>query len=604
MNENQTRINSFFHFLRDILKENPEINFTKQNIYDWITKLDVSPEEYDEDLINYGWFDEWKKQFSNYNRTGNTSINYFCRFSNKEESFSNISNPFKIYIPIDVKHVKESFEKIINFLNDNNIAYNAKIAREIRIDNIVVRLTSENDVKLLIEFINNDEYIKEGLRKPSPFCFNYNGIALTLDGNMSYHNVLVDYIYNFINEKKKKNDLDSIDYQSFYNYVKELYTNEYENFSSFSNIKLSEYNQKSSCEKNLLINKQITNLFLLLNNGSFNESVFFNLFKEYNDPNTINNEYSDLYVLRILSAIIKLHGDKYGVEKAYKAIRKYIETDKVEYITNKAILRNEILNNDFLSKLQIFLEKYNTTIDELCLLLSNNEIQIPEFIKKNDEEIDKIKNDVDKKLKNIIDELCILEIENLKNNNINMNNSKIIQEALVITLRRLKVLFATFNIQSITRTKNLRQRCVSLRSNLLTVLYNTGKNIDTYMINLVCDSLLLKESILDEAIFSTYKKYQELYDNGNSEYDGLILAECALDLLLTENNYNGFTRDNNTRELLSNITKKETLKIMSKKLEIPNINTIIHQDKKKTDLIEEYINLIISDYSLVNNRTK
>ena len=123
MNDNQKRINSFLHFLRDIIKENPNFEISRNNIYDWVTKLDVSPEEYDEDLISYGWFDEWKKMYPEQNRTSNNAGVYFCRFANKEKDFIDVSNPIKMYIPIDIKHVKLSFEKIMNFLNENNMQY-------------------------------------------------------------------------------------------------------------------------------------------------------------------------------------------------------------------------------------------------------------------------------------------------------------------------------------------------------------------------------------------------------------------------------------------------------------------------------------------------
>ncbi len=402
MNENLTRVNSFFHFLRDILKENPDISFSQDTFYEWITKLDVSGDEYDKNIAEEGWFNEWQKTFLKNNRTNKNIINYFCRFGNREKDVIAINNPLKIYIPIDYKHLKISFEKIINFLNDNNIAYQSKVAKEIRIDNIVVRVSNINDAKAIVEYVNNDEYIKEGLRKPSPFCFNYKGIAFTLDANMSYHSVLVKYIYDYINEKKDNNNLDSIDCTDFYNYVSEIYTNEYEKFTDFSKIKLASFNKNVSYERNILTDKQITKLIISANKDNFGEKDFFEMFSEYNNIQSVTEQKDELCVLRCITAIIKIHGKKYGVDNALNGIKGYISSGNPTYITSDCSLREEVVSNNFIQKLNDFLTKYNTTIEELFLLLANDEIKVLEFVEKSDKEIDIIKNNIDGKLKEII----------------------------------------------------------------------------------------------------------------------------------------------------------------------------------------------------------
>ena len=603
MNNNQKRINSFLHFLRDIMKNNPSFEISKNNIYDWVTKLDVSNKEYDEDLKKYGWFDEWQSLFPKQNRTINSPNTFFCKFANEELKFINVDNPIKLYIPIDFKHIKKSFEKIITFLNSKNIPYYAKISKEIRIDNIVLRITSEEDTKAIVDFINNDEYIKEGLRDPSPFCYNYKGIALALDAHMSYHSSVVNLIYEYIIDKKKNNDLDSIDYSDFETYSENFYKNRYENFSEFTKIILPDYGNKTAEERNYLIEKEITKLITSANKEGFNDEAFFKLFNEFNDTEKISNEKEDLCVLRFMNKIIAVHGGKYGIENALTGLKLYVQTGKITYITSRGMLREELETNNFLKKLRRFLAKYNTTIDELFVLLAKDNVKLLKLEPKNDEQIEKIKDNLDKKLVNIIDDLANIEIENIKNNgnSDNLNNTQIIQNALIASIRKLKFFFATFEPKTITRKKSLRQRCINIRADVLNIIYNSDIKLDDFLSYSLQDSLLLKESILDEAIYSTYKKYQKSYENGKIIYDGISFVKYALDILLTKNDYNGFTSSQNMRNNLYLVENNDLIKIISKRTNKPNIKTLLHSDTKRIDLIEEYINQVIKDFEKEKN---
>ena len=596
MSENLTRINSFFHFLRDIIKENPEVKFNKDIIYDWVTKLEVSGDEYDINIAEEGWFKEWQTTFSKYDRTSKKIINYFCRFGNNENDVMALNNPLKIFIPVNYKHLKISFEKIMNFLNENNISYQAKIAKEIRIDNIVVRVSNINDAKAIVEYVNCDEYIKEGLGKPSPFCFNYRGIAFALDANTSYHNTVVNYIYNYINNKRADNELDSIDCTDFYNYVKELYTNEYEKFTDFSKIQLPNFNNKVSYERSILTDKEITKLIISANDEKFGENEFFEMFKEYNNALKIFEEKNDLCVLRCITAIIKIHGKKYGVDNALNAIKGYMSSGNAMFITSTGSLREEVIANNLLEKLKKFLTKYNTSIDELFLLLANDEIKVLEFVDKTDSEINKLESNVNDKLMNILNDLALLEVDKINNDNSDIKHYEVLEEALLIAMKRFRIFMATSDPKSITRKKNLRQKSVSIRSDLLTILYNKNYNIQTYMTDIVKELPLLKEALLEEAIYKTYTKYQKYYDEGQIEYDGEDFICYSLDMLLTQENYDGFTNNNNTRNHLEIVTKEDALNIVNSRLN-KKIDLEKTSEEERIVSVRNYVHLLVSEYS-------
>ena len=304
-----------------------------------------------------------------------------------------------------------------------------------------------------------------------------------------------------------------------------------------------------------------------------------------------------------MNKIIAVHGGKYGIENALTGLKLYVQTGKITYITSRGMLREELETNNFLKKLRRFLAKYNTTIDELFVLLAKDNVKLLKLEPKNDEQIEKIKDNLDKKLVNIIDDLANIEIENIKNNgnSDNLNNTQIIQNALIASIRKLKFFFATFEPKTITRKKSLRQRCINIRADVLNIIYNSDIKLDDFLSYSLQDSLLLKESILDEAIYSTYKKYQKSYENGKIIYDGISFVKYALDILLTKNDYNGFTSSQNMRNNLYLVENNDLIKIISKRTNKPNIKTLLHSDTKRIDLIEEYINQVIKDFEKEKN---
>ena len=127
-------------------------------------------------------FPNWIEYFKN---TPNINVfvqdnwRYFCQFTNDDYHVITPGNMIKMYIPVDDVHINEAAKRIFNFMSQNKMIHHSKIGSEVRFDDIVIRIDSEENAKKVENFVMNDPYIKEGLMKPNPFAFN-NGIHISL----------------------------------------------------------------------------------------------------------------------------------------------------------------------------------------------------------------------------------------------------------------------------------------------------------------------------------------------------------------------------------------------------------------------------------------
>ena len=105
------------------------------------------------------------------------------------------------------------------------------------------------------------------------------------------------------------------------------------------------------------------------------------------------------------------------------------------------------------------------------------------------------------------------------------------------------------NIQKITRSNNVRTKMLKgdFYNKLHKLLEMSGQDLKTYYEN-------KKESrsirALQYAIYQTYLKYEDRYENGFEQVDGYTRASYALENLIVNNSVLSFTRDNNARENL------------------------------------------------------
>ena len=146
---------------------------------------------------------------------------YFCQFINGNIDSDNC---YKLYVSVDYDHIYKSAIKIFDFIRKNNIEHSSKIARKIRFDDIVIRVNSEEDAKKIIDFVNNDSYIKSGTFRNNVFAFSDGIVNVAYDGYTSYNSFLAATLADYLNDMKynKNASVDEVSIASFANYLDNL----------------------------------------------------------------------------------------------------------------------------------------------------------------------------------------------------------------------------------------------------------------------------------------------------------------------------------------------------------------------------------------------
>ena len=314
MKDNKIRINEFLTYWRDIALENPDLSFQNeemnQAIYNKLIRLGVNTEDRKIDLRNgnspinykndtqYSYLVNPNSAFNNwldyYN--GNEKIKvfhspswaYFCQFISENQEARYAKEHIKIYIPLDSKHIEQGAKSIFDFLTRNNISHLSKIGKDIRFDDIVIRLINKEDADKLLDYIRRNPYIQEGLIKPNPFAFQKNGVALACDGRESYNETIVKIIGLYISEKKDTNTLDKVSYEDFYRFVAIKYKTNFITKENNDLIKKLEI-QDQEKERNI---KEILSLALKCQKKDFTYDHYiehFNICKRNKEKNNQNN---------------------------------------------------------------------------------------------------------------------------------------------------------------------------------------------------------------------------------------------------------------------------------------------------------------------------
>ncbi|MEE3344082.1 MAG: hypothetical protein VZS44_08350 [Bacilli bacterium] len=248
-NSIKDNINSILKDLYESAKDNNCL-YNKKEIYHYLIKRNVSKQ--DRDIYFYGDPDKhygpnkiFDKMVNKYNNVGNKDEqriwcrkrDHFCWIDyggkwpvlDSKDIFKNIrykngvdgSSCIKMYIPMDYVHIEGAANRIFDFLNKNKIKHSSKVRDEISFDDIVVRVNNKEDALKLQNFIDNDEYIQEGMIKGNSFAFSNNGVNYVFDGNTSFNSVLSELLIMYINDCLNNNfvDVDSVSADGFLKFI-------------------------------------------------------------------------------------------------------------------------------------------------------------------------------------------------------------------------------------------------------------------------------------------------------------------------------------------------------------------------------------------------
>ena len=455
---NKKGMNDFLQFWKQIAIENPHLDFSDYNfakkIYHELIRLGVKKEDKDKNVESM--FNHWITYFKdkeNISAFVDPYWSYFCQFINSKNQES--TNHIKLYIPTDYNHLKESANLIFDFLAKNNIPHISKIGKEIRFDNIVIRLTNIEDVPKIIDFVKNNSYIQEGLIEPNPFAFTKDNIAIVSDGNLSYNTVISDYIRLYLHFMKSTKQLHNINADSFINFIQNYYQDKFINKNNIKEVLTSFHHMDNKPAKDIVNLKQVTELIIKSYSNTFTFEDYINYFNEITDKKllTIQElEYNDalqkkensvtqinpnkqiineLEITKLLLETLKVMSNKYSKEIAINAIVGLINTNDYSYITRDNHLRIKLKSCNFREQIMSILQKKDITIQQyINNIVSSNQ---------------------KKEQKSDIDEL-LREYIIIMSNKYGKKNA----------FDNLRMYFTTNNSTLITRDNDLRNRITSI----------------------------------------------------------------------------------------------------------------------------------------------
>lgn len=377
-------------FLKELQELSKETRLSPDRIYTILSYYSIPYDEQNVSIENY--FDKFINNFRNVPNANvfvDANWSYFCQFTNDPTGSMYDTNPIKIYIPLRKEHIEENVNKIITFMAKNNIIHRSKLAKKVRVDDLVLRVRDKNDATNVINYINS-AIPKEDLYECNPFCVNEGNVGLTMDRYMSYNEILSKYLCLYMSDIYYKNEIAS--YESFKTFMqvhlRMLISKKAKNyilrFKSLEDYRLSD--EEFLANVNEIATLLVRNLELadkeymyqlhseLNRDGYFDEEVAY--YSPYNRDNYINynasiNEKSTLITnnnedRNLLIEIIKVTSEKHGIEKTKELLNSYREEKYLRAITRTNNLREKVLSSltfyDYITNLST--EELNEMIDK------------------------------------------------------------------------------------------------------------------------------------------------------------------------------------------------------------------------------------------------
>ena len=586
--ENNKMVDIIINHFKELLLNDENIVISKEYIYEYLIKFNMEEDnEVKENNIN---FDIKKLNNIKYSKDNNSI------FTNKTRKIKSIT-PIKVYVPTNYLNISDTTNKILSFFNKTYMAFEMKVNNNNCNNNITLILDSISDMNKFLTFIKNNKKINNNLVETHPFCFNKQ-VSLTIDGNQSYISIVSDYLYKYL--KSKKENIDSISTDDYYNFIIDSYNNTFINFSKYNELEIP--NIDNPDEMDIFTYKKITEFILKVSEENFDKKSFEEHFNECNNQKTIKEERYLFLTLNTLIKYISFEKQYKTDEEIINTLKKYLETNNLSYITNKGFFRTTMYLTNFKLYIEKILNNSNLSLEELI-----NNLNIDTYKKIDDSILDEAKNQNRELYLKLLDD------------------------------EDIKLYLATNDYTLLSRKNNLRVEAVNtnFRNNILNILYNNNISLEEFIkqykneiidnkdeepevteineeenlettiseepITNTDEENIDEEALFNKALMDTYNKYQTLYDENKVECDGFALVNYALTNAIKNNDYSSFTRDNDSRKILSELGNKKILEFIFNKFEYKNIDINSINEEELRHIITIYLDNILFDN---NEKTK
>ncbi len=211
----------FLSYIRDIYLANPYLEINDDTIYNELSHF------YEENGIrkrigNNGLLLNVQQSLARKFGSKFSSGGYFWFYENRKnfgdtDYYNKLYNAIKLYISVDAENLYDVTTKIIEYIQKENILTQTKVAKNMRNDVLVVRVSNGEEAKKVIDFVNSLNY-KSNI-KPNPFALSNDKASVTRDGSLSYNGTVCNMITNYLRDCRFRNKMDSANIDGLYKYV-------------------------------------------------------------------------------------------------------------------------------------------------------------------------------------------------------------------------------------------------------------------------------------------------------------------------------------------------------------------------------------------------
>lgn len=343
MSRNEER-ELFLKYLADIYLQNPTLPISYDTIYHMLSKFfTYDGKQYNvsnESLVGVQVGLNNKFRSNNKVKTFTSRDGYFWAIENRMgkndyEFLSDVANSIKIYVSVDIDNIYKISESLFNFMIEEDIVMQCKIAKVMRNDALVCRVMTKEDAKKVSDYLNGLDY-KSNVR-PNPFLLDNGKVSMAMDGRLSYNRTLTKLLVQYFNLKrnaKKLNEVSSLDFKNFVRSQIDMLDNKNKNYF----MDLYGITDEERCKDFIMV----CNLFFKnLDNTLSLEELF--KYSKVNDVD-VKKDYSNQDEDKILYVINALT-NYYSVNEIHDIIMKYIETGNINYFTRRDNIRTIISDN-------------------------------------------------------------------------------------------------------------------------------------------------------------------------------------------------------------------------------------------------------------------
>ena len=547
----------YFDFLKRVMKESGYQDLSYKFVYHHLTRYGIPAGSHNLRLSEQH-FDAWCQRFRdnpNIDALVDPKWPYFCQFIPSDQHDFNetrrTTNHIKLYIPLAPTYMYEGVNQIFDFLAEQRIPHVSKVGTHIRNDSVVIRLVHPEDSDKVIKFVKNNKYLQRGLLKTNPFAPNESGVGYASDGRVSFNETIASLISYYINYRKNRGEFKYIGANDFNDFVANVYKSlfgdkrsaeeVFDNNPFFADNGLFNYINNPTEVYSLKI---VLGLYLETLQKDFTKEKYYDFYEKTLDEEgfmleeNYNQEEHDKETVELLRRGMLILTERYeSSDAAFQQLNGYVQSGDLQLITSQKGLRDLYQATHFDKRVRSYL----------------------------------LKNHIE--LKDVINSFNIYRKKEIT------NVASHLRHAFDVLEKKKGYANAYHNICGyltegdpayITRDYGLRQKIgeSTLRDKINRYIETNGLTVDEFVASLT-GGVKKAEDYLEDACRYTRGKYDSAHEKGDIKTTGLDWTTSALVALIQNFDYEGFTRDNDSRKnLIALVTRQKATEIVARELGI------------------------------------